>query len=140
MPVEVDRDDVDGFVDELHALGFRLEVAEDRLFVRPGDRLTSDQRDRLARLAPALLARLAPVAEFVSLRGGLVVPLPALLLALDLEQRGFHMALNEADQITIEATGTSGPLTASDREEIARWRLHLGAIVGYVAPQPDWVQ
>ena len=71
------------------------------------------------------LARLAPVTEFVSLKGGLVVPVPALRLALDLEARGFRMRVDEHQQFVIEPTST---LTEADLAAIGRWRLHLGAI------------
>ena len=39
-----------------------------------------------------LLPLLAPVTEFVTLKGGLTVPVPALTLVLDLEARGFRMS------------------------------------------------
>jgi hypothetical protein len=54
---------------------------------------------------------LAPVTEFVSLHGGLVVPLSAHLFALDLEARGFRLRLDAAEQFQIEPTRSSGPLT-----------------------------
>ena len=86
----------------------------------------------LARHKAALLAMLAPVTEFVYLKSGLTVPLPALRLALDLEQRGFRMSLDHARQLQIDP---GAGLTDTDRATIARWRLHLGAIVGYVPPE-----
>lgn len=110
----------------------RLQVEGDRLVVdAPAGALTPELRDQLVRYKPALLARLAPVA-LISLRGGLVVPAPALLLALDLERRGFRLSLDAADQVVvIEPTEA---LTDLDRAGIARWRHHLGVIVAYEAP------
>lgn len=92
--------------------------------------LTPELRSELARHKPALVALLAPVTEFVTLRGGLIVPLPALRLALDLEQRGFTMALDTSQQFRISATDH---LTDEDRAGIRRWRNHLRAIVAYDA-------
>jgi hypothetical protein len=123
---------------ETQRLGITLSARGDRLHVEaPAGRVTPELRAALARHKPALLARLAPVTEFVSLRGGLVVPLPALLFALDLEARGFRVTLDMIEQICIEP---SGALTDEDRSAIARWRLHLGALVGYQAPDPEWLQ
>ena len=91
--------------------------------------LTPELRDALTAHKPELLALLRPC-ELVSLKGGLVVPVPALRLALDLEGRGFRMGLDEHRQFVIEPTST---LTEADLVAIARWRLHLGAIVTYDA-------
>jgi hypothetical protein len=70
------------------------------------------------------------VTEFVYLRGGLTVPRPALELALDLEGRGFRMSLDAGQQFQIEPAAA---LTEADLAAIRRWRLHLGAIIGYDA-------
>jgi hypothetical protein len=83
---------------QLRAAGFELTADGDRLRIRPADRVTPALRDQIARHKSELLAALAPVTEFVSLKGGLVVPLPALLLALDLEACGFRMNLDADDQ------------------------------------------
>jgi hypothetical protein len=71
------------------------------------------------------------VLKYLSLRGGLTVPLPAVLLALSLEERGFELALDADRQVLIEPTRRSGPLTDIQRAAIVRRRLHLGAIVEY---------
>ena len=56
---------------------------------------------------------------------------PALLLALDLEGRGFRLSLeDEGNQFQIEPRAT---LTAEDVAGIRRWQHHLGAIVSYNA-------
>lgn len=121
--------------------GITLEARGDRLHVEaPRGTMTPELRDALVLHKLELLARLAPVPDFVHLRGGLTVPRPALELALDLEARGFRLSLDACQQFQIEPTGTSGALTLSDRMSITRWRLHLGAIVGYTAPSPEWLQ
>ena len=70
--------------------------------------------------------------EFVALKGGLVLPLPAMLLALDLERRGFGMSLDAGGQFQIEPAAT---LTEADVAGIRRWRHHLGAIISYNADE-----
>ena len=117
--------------------GIVLEARGDILHVdAPAGRLTPELRDQLAKRKPDILAILAPT-EFVTLKGGLVVPLPALRLALDLEHRGFRLALDEHQQFVIEPTST---LTEADRAAIRRWRLHLGAIVAYDADTHERIQ
>lgn len=69
--------------------------------------------------------------RFVSLRGGLVVPYEPLLIALDLEARGFHMRPDGGDLII----SPFSQLTAEDRQQIRRWKYHLAAIVCYEAPE-----
>jgi hypothetical protein len=107
----------------------RLEAHGVRLHVEaPAGVLSPELRVELTHLKPALLALLAPVTEFIPLKGGLVVPAPALLLALDLERRGFRMSLDRDQQFQIEPIET---LTEVDLSGFHRWRLHLGAIIGY---------
>jgi hypothetical protein len=65
--------------------------------------------------------------DFVILPG-LTVPLDALRLALDLENRGLHFTL-DGDGILV---GPRDRLTDDDRDAIRRWRTHLRALVGYV--------
>jgi hypothetical protein len=106
-----------------------LRVQGDRLVVdAPTGALTAELRSELERHKPALVALLAPVTEFVTLRGGLTVPLPAFLLALDLERRGFTLSLDASEQAVIAPTMA---LTDIDLIAVGRWRLHMGAIVGY---------
>ncbi len=99
--------------------------------------LTPELRGELARCKAGLLVLLAPATEFVSLRGGLTVPMAAVRLALDLESRGFRLALDAYEQFTIEPTAS---LTQADLAAIRRWRLHLGAIVGYDARAHESLQ
>ena len=89
----------------LRAAGFELTAKGDRLRIRPADRVTPALRDQIAQHKPALLSALAPITKFVFLKGGFVVPLPALRLALDLEARGFRMTLDECQQFQIAPPG-----------------------------------
>jgi len=106
-----------------------LNVQGDRLVVdAPAGTLTPELRDQLVRHKPALLALLTPVTRFVTLKNGPTLPLLVVLLALDLERRGFRLSLDADEQVVI------APLTAlkdADQMAIHRWRLHLAAIVGY---------
>jgi hypothetical protein len=69
-----------------------------------------------------------PVA-LVPLKGGLVVPLDALLLAWSLEDRGATFAL-DGDELIVD-TPQAAVLTNEDRMAIRRWRAHLIAIITY---------
>jgi len=69
-------------------------------------------------------------AQFVALRGGPVLPLPAVLLALDLENRGFTLQADGTDLIVVPGSR----LTPEDCDAIRRWKSHLLAIVSYVPP------
>jgi len=113
------------------AAGIVLTATGDRLtYDAPKGRMTPDLRAQIIASKAELLRLLAPSPEFVCLRGGLTLPLPALLLALDLESRGFKMSVDEAHQFQIERTPL---LTDEDRAGISRWRLHMGAILEYDA-------
>jgi hypothetical protein len=122
------------------ASGIVLEANGDTLIVdAPIGGLSPEIRDALVHHKPVLLAMLAS-ADLVSLRGGLVVPRPALELALDLEARGFRLSLDCYQQFQIEPGSASDALTSAERNGIARWRSHLAALVGYEPPIPDWLQ
>lgn len=69
--------------------------------------------------------------RFVTLRGGLVVPLDAFNLALDLERRGARIELADGDRLWVRPRSV---LTDADREAIRRWRHHFRAIVSYQVP------
>jgi hypothetical protein len=116
----------------VRAADIRLEARGDRLvFDAPHGALTPALRTALVEQKPALLAWLAPVA-FVTLKGGLTIPVPALRLALDLEARGIPLATDADHQFVVPKDGR---LTAEDLVNIQRWRAHLGAIVDYGAPE-----
>ena len=87
---------------------------------------------RMVNMAGERLARLATPRGFVTLRHGLTVPVEALLLALDLEQRGISLATDDNHQLVVPVDVR---LTSDDRVAIQRWRYHLGAIVEYQAPE-----
>src|SRR5713101_1807049 len=116
----------------VRAADIQLEVCGDRLvFDAPRGALTPELRATLAEEKPALLALLAPV-EFVALKGGVTIPVPALRLALDLEARGIPLATDADHQFVVPKHER---LTADDLVNIQRWRAHLGAIVDYRAPE-----
>lgn len=117
---------------QLRGEGFEICVEGDRLRIRPADRLTPALREALARRKPEFLALLAPVTEFVSLRGGLTVPRPALELALDLEARGLPLQTTPTGEFMIPTDPT---LTEADRAGLVRWRRHLAALADYRAPE-----
>jgi hypothetical protein len=109
----------------------RLTVTNDRLRVdAPTGVLTPDVRAALVREKAAFLTVLAPVTEFVSLKGGLAVPRPALELVLTLERRGFSQVLDARGEPDIQP---DAGLTDMDRLAIYRWRRHLVALIAYDA-------
>jgi len=114
-------------------LGITLQVDGDRLkFGAPAGALTPELKDEMVKHKPALLAVLAPVAEYITLAGGLPLPVPALRLAWDLEARGFPLHTDADHQFIVP---NDSRLTDIDIVAIQRWRLHLGAIVEYEAPE-----
>ena len=114
------------------AADIRLEARGGRLlFDAPRGALTPELRTALVQQKAAVLTWLAPV-EFVTLKGGLTIPVPALRLALDLEARGIRLATDADHQFVVPKDER---LTADDLVNIQRWRAHLGAIVDYRAPE-----
>jgi hypothetical protein len=118
--------------------GILLEARGERLHVEaPPGTLTPELRRAMVQRKAELLDLLAAPITFVTLKGGLVLPVPAVRLALDLEQRGFRMSLDPDQQFQIEPTAT---LTEADLAAIRRWRLHLAAIIGYDADALEALQ
>src|ERR1700674_3210043 len=116
----------------VRAADIRLEARGDWLvFDAPHGALTPELRAALAEQKTALLALLAPV-EFVTLKGGVTIPVPALRLALDPEARGIPLATAADHQFVV---ANHERLTADDLVNIQRWRAHLGALVDYRAPE-----
>ena len=120
--------------------GIRLETIEDRLRVdAPAGALTPKLRDALAMRKSELLIALKRPRAFVTLKPDMrtgfapTLPIEAIELAIDLEQRGFEMWLDQWEQVVI---APAQELSDRDRAAIARWRLHLGAIVGYSCDAP----
>jgi hypothetical protein len=75
------------------------------------------------------------VSDFVTLRGGLTLPLAAVRLAFDLEGRGLHLRLEGGGDVL--SVGPGDRLTDADRALIRRWKPHLVAIVGYNTDQQE---
>jgi hypothetical protein len=116
----------------VRAADIRLEARGDRLvFDARHGALTPELRSALVKQKTALLMLLAPV-EFVTLKGGLTIPVPALRLALDFEARGIPLATDADHQFVVPKDER---LTAEDLVNMQRWRAHLGAIVDYRAPE-----
>lgn len=63
----------------------------------------------------------------IELRDGPALPTAAISLALELESRGYTFSVSQ-DRLIL--SGGDG-LSAEDRKEIKRWRLHLMALVDY---------
>lgn len=68
--------------------------------------------------------------RYVTLRGGLIVPLEALRLLWDLEDRGFSFTL-EDDRIIVRP---GSALTADDEAAIRRWRPDVLTLLSYTPP------
>jgi len=68
--------------------------------------------------------------DVIVLRDGPVVPIAALLLALELETRGIRLS-REGDSLLVRP---KGQLTAEEREQIRRWKPYLLALAAYEAP------
>jgi len=118
--------------------GIVLTVDGDALEVdAPAGVLTPELRDALTRLKPALLVLLAPPRAFVTLKHGPTLPIEAIELAINLEERGFRMRVDQHEQFQIEPAAA---LTETDRAGIRRWRLHLSTILSYDADALEAVQ
>lgn len=68
---------------------------------------------------------------YVCLRGGLCVPVDAVLLQLELESRGFRLT-PDGEQLIVQP---GSQLTPDDRARITTWKWHLLALVDYRAPE-----
>lgn len=69
--------------------------------------------------------------RYVSLRGGLTVPLEPMLLLLEMEARGLEVS-RAGDDILVRP---SGQLTDADRVALRRWKAHVLALVDYPSPE-----
>jgi hypothetical protein len=72
-----------------------------------------------------------PGTEYVTLRGGVSLPLPALRLAWQLEARGLQLGI-DGDALTV---GPKALLTPADDRQIRAWRDDLKAIAIYECPE-----
>jgi hypothetical protein len=115
----------------VHEAGIVLRAEGGRLkYDAPRGALTADLLDALATHKPALLARLAPTQRYVTLKGGPTLPVEPVLLALDLEARGFRMVPDNGDILITPFS----KLTPEDCRQIRRWRQHVLTILNYEAP------
>lgn len=69
------------------------------------------------------------VTETVILRGGLSVPLPALRLLWDLEERGFHVRKAEDGALLVSPRSQ---LTPDDDQAIRTYKDEIKLLVAYV--------
>ena len=70
--------------------------------------------------------------RFVTLTGGLIVPLAALQALLALEDRGLRFTL-DGDDIVAHPRQL---LTDEDRQMIRSWRPHIVALIAYCHQEP----
>jgi hypothetical protein len=63
--------------------------------------------------------------RYVTLRGGLTVPLEPVLLVLDLEARGLTLR-RDGDDLVIQPRAQ---LTDTDRAKLRRWKPHVLALI-----------
>jgi hypothetical protein len=113
--------------------GITIIAAGDVLDIEaPKGILTDELREALKRHKPTLLQLLRKPTEYVSLKNGPTLPVPALTVAWGLERRGFSLTLNADEHVNIQPANR---LTDADRAAITRWRFHLGAIVAYQPPE-----
>lgn len=68
--------------------------------------------------------------RYVVLKAGLALPIEPLMLALELEQRGFQLHRDGETLIVQPARA----LTPTDRWRIRRWKQHLFAVIAYQEP------
>ena len=69
--------------------------------------------------------------DYVTLRGGLCVPLAPMLLALQLEERGVHMQ-RDGENVCVKPWSR---VTEQERAELKRWKTHILALLDYQAPE-----
>jgi hypothetical protein len=68
--------------------------------------------------------------RYVWLKGGLVLPLEPILLALELEAKGFQLS-RDGDNIWVRP---SSKLTDDDKAQLKLWKRHVLALLDYQAP------
>ena len=112
-------------------VGIELSVRGDQLHVEaPAGVVTPTLRDTLQHHKVDLLRALAPATKFITLRGGVVLPWPAVALALDLEARGCALRLDDHQDVVVDPHPA---LTDADRAAMHRWRQDLALIIEYDA-------
>jgi hypothetical protein len=73
---------------------------------------------------------MASASEYIALPG-LCVPLAPFLLLLDLERRGFTIAI-DGDDLVVRPKGA---LTDDDRRRLRQWKAHVRALVDCLMPK-----
>jgi hypothetical protein len=76
------------------------------------------------------------VSDYVCLSGGLAVPLPALQVLWNLEDRGVHLRLDGDGIVATPRTA----LSDADRAAVKRWRWHVVALLQYCRQQRKTIQ
>lgn len=71
--------------------------------------------------------------RFVTLKDGLIVPVPAYLLLLSLEQRGITIRDNDNELVV----GPRELLTDTDRAGFKRWKWHLLMLLNHCTRPND---
>lgn len=77
--------------------------------------------------------------EFLALRNGPTVPVPAVHLAIDLELRGFQFRAHPDGRLLVTPRSDGDPkptLTDEERQGIVKWKAHLLALVAYEPKSP----
>jgi hypothetical protein len=70
----------------------------------------------------------------ITLKGGLTVPIDALRLAWDLEERGFSLTRVDGDTLSVQPYER---LTRDDYQRIRRWKPQLLCVIDY---RPEAIQ
>jgi hypothetical protein len=70
--------------------------------------------------------------RFVQLHGGPLLPVEPILLAFELEERGFTLTRLDGDVLSVQPYDR---LTREDCSRIKRWKWHVLALLDYVPPE-----
>ena len=69
--------------------------------------------------------------RYVLLPGGLALPVEPILLAMELEDRGFTLTREEPDTLSVQPYQR---LTREDCTRIRRWKHHILSLLDYTPP------
>jgi hypothetical protein len=70
--------------------------------------------------------------RYVTLKGGPTLPVEPIMLALELEERGFRMTREGDDTLSVQPYER---LTREDCTRIRRWKYYLLALLDYTPPE-----
>src|SRR5262245_49354685 len=82
----------------------------------------------MSQVASAVSEQATGLGGFVTLQGGLVVPLESVLLVLELEERGFHLEREGQNTLIVRPCSR---LSEDDCRRIRRWKRHVLVLVDY---------